>query len=112
MTTFTQTVRKSAIATSACLALLATSVSASAADYPLYLEDELLAVCHAIHTDDTRALKKAVRKSGLSLKVLNKGLRCNGDDMVTFAERHEAMETSDLLARRLRLTEGTLTARR
>lgn len=112
MTTFTQTVRKSAIAISAGLVALATSISASAADYPLYLEDELLAVCHAIHADDTRALKKAVRNSGLSLKVLNKGLRCNGDDMVTFAERHEAMETSDLLARHLRLTEGTLTARR
>lgn len=101
-----------AVITSASFIIPVTSSNAIAATYPGWLENSLVSVCHAIRKDDTRALKNAVRDSRVSLKVLHEGLVCNGEDMMSFAERHRAMDTSELIARRLKLQDETLTARR
>lgn len=111
MITTINTLRKSVFAIASGLILLSAASSASAAGYPAYLEDDLIAVCQAIHANEPRALKNAVRNSGVSLKALIKGLRCNGDDMMTFAERHKSFEAGELLARRLKISEGTFAAR-
>ncbi|MBU3022052.1 DUF3718 domain-containing protein [Aestuariibacter sp. A3R04] len=88
------------------------SVSVSAESYPTHKTDELVKICEAIRDDNTTKLRFAIRDSKIRVKALQEGLRCNGDDMLTFADRHDATQSGDLLARRLRLSERTMTARR
>jgi hypothetical protein len=84
--------------------------TASAKGYPLAIEDKLIAVCKAVKSDSRLALVRAVKRTGLSYRTLNKGLVCNGQDMLTFALTHNASATSQLIARRTNTQVGTLTA--
>ncbi|HBU52821.1 MAG TPA: hypothetical protein DEB45_16330, partial [Alteromonas australica] len=55
---------------------------------------------------------RAVKRSRLSFQTLNKGLVCNGQDMLTFALTHNASTTGKLIARRTNADSATLTAKR
>ena len=81
------------------------------AGYPAHLEGDLIKICTAIRDNRTSRLQMAVRSSGLSYRQLQKGLVCNGDDMLTFAAKHKAGATGQLLTRRLGMRQ-TLTASR
>ena len=88
------------------------SASVTAASYPIHKTDDLVKICEAIQDDNTTKLRFAIRDSKIRVKALQEGLRCNGEDMLTFADRHNATQSGDLLARRLGLSDRTMTARR
>lgn len=92
------------------LSVLAGSASAKA--YPRAMEHQLIAVCQAIKSDNRLALTRAVKQTRLSYRQLNKGLLCNGQDMLSFALTHNSAITSELIARRTNSRAGTLTAQR
>ncbi|QPG05073.1 DUF3718 domain-containing protein [Salinimonas marina] len=81
------------------------------AAYPAHMEGDLIKICTAIRDNRIGRLQMAVRHSGLSYRQLQKGLVCNGDDMLTFAAKHKAAATGQLLTRRLGIRQ-TLTASR
>lgn len=115
MTTYTKKTSNllSAIVAGSVIAgsfLLASSANANS--YPLYLEDDLVKICEAIRDDNARDLRRAISDSGVRVKALHKGLLCNGEDMLTFADRHVAVNASELLARKLGVENRTLTAKR
>lgn len=85
---------------------------ASAKGYPSYLEADLVNICEAIQKDNRRALNAAVKKSGVSYRALQRGLVCNGEDMMTFAMTSNAHNASAFLAARLNLDASSLTAKR
>ena len=92
---------------------LALSASlANANGYPESIEKDLVAVCEAIKEDNRLALHKAVKRSRISYKDLHKGLVCNGQDMLSFAQSHDATSTGDYLARRVNANNSVLTAKR
>jgi hypothetical protein len=92
---------------------LALSASlANANGYPESIEKDLVAVCEAIKEDNRLALHKAVKRSRISYKDLHKGLVCNGQDMLSFAQSHNATSTGDYLARRVNADKSILTAKR
>jgi hypothetical protein len=43
---------------------------------------------------------------------LHKGLVCNGEDMLSFAQSHNATSTGDYLARKVKADKSVLTAKR
>ncbi|NDV89711.1 DUF3718 domain-containing protein [Alteromonas sp. 345S023] len=102
--------RRVTLSTLLGLSLTLLAGTASAKGYPVAIEDQLIAVCKAIKSDNRLALIRAVKKTRLSYRELNKGLVCNGQDMLTFALTHNATSTSQLIARRTNTQVGTLTA--
>ena len=99
------------VAALASTTLFAASSQAASKIDPI-VEDKLVKICEAIRDDNKVALRKAVKASRLSYRKLDKGLVCNGQDMMTFAARHNAIETSQYLARRTGQSENALTAAR
>ena len=95
-----------------CMSFALAAGSANARDYPKEIEGDLIAVCEAIKSDNRLALMRAVKRSRLSFQTLNKGLVCNGQDMLTFALTHNASTTGKLIARRTNADSATLTAKR
>jgi|TARA_Y100000296_G_scaffold20469_1_gene24281 hypothetical protein len=99
------------------IALLGTTLSltataAHAGYYPAELEGNLVAVCKAIKSDSRLKLHRAVKATGLNMRVLHEGLVCNGQDMLTFAATHNASETAQHIARRINASPSVLTAKR
>ncbi|MDO6565529.1 DUF3718 domain-containing protein [Alteromonas sp. 1_MG-2023] len=94
----------------ATLALAASLANANG--YPESSEKDLVAVCEAIQDDNRLALHKAVKRSRISYKDLHKGLVCNGEDMLSFAQSNNAISTGDYLARRVNAEKSVLTAKR
>lgn len=88
------------------------SAAASAEDYPLNLENELIAVCEAVKSDSKLKLNRAVKATGLNIRDLHEGLVCNGEDMLTFAATHNALNTQSLIAKRVSGKGSFLTAKR
>ncbi|GGW72626.1 DUF3718 domain-containing protein [Alteromonas halophila] len=79
---------------------------------PEDLENDLIAVCKAIKSDNRLAIHRAVAKSRLSYRALHDGLVCNGEDMMTFAATSNAQASNDFLARKVRRDPRVLTAKR
>jgi hypothetical protein len=99
------------------LALLGMSLSltitaASAASYPRELENNLIAVCEAVKSDNRLKLHRAVKATGLNMKNLHTGLVCNGQDMLTFAITNGADVNAQHIARRINASPSVLTAKR
>lgn len=104
--------RRVTLSALACMSFALVTGSANARDYPKEIEGDLIAVCEAIKSDNRLALMRAVKRSRLSFETLNKGLVCNGQDMLTFALTHDASTTGKLIARRINADSATLTAKR
>ncbi|MEW9799325.1 DUF3718 domain-containing protein [Alteromonas sp. CYL-A6] len=88
------------------------AVPAMANTYPVQIENDLVAVCDAIKDNSLQSLRKAVKQSRLSFRDLNEGLVCNGDDMLSFATRHNATFAADLIVRRTLRNKDQMTASR
>lgn len=108
----TRSVRRLPVLIAGSLMAVLFSASAAAASYPIHKTDDLVKICEAIRDDNTTKLRFAIRDSKIRVKALQEGLRCNGEDMLTFADRHDAAKSGDLIARRLGMTDRTMTARR
>ncbi|GEM_PF-183456 len=80
--------------------LTATIASASDTKVPAYMEKDLLSVCEAIQENDVRDFRRHVENTGVSVRALQKGLRCNGMDMTSFAVFHKAADTATHIAKR------------
>lgn len=101
--------------TTAVLAGITFSLAASVAnakDYPLHLENELIAVCAAVKSDSKLKLNRAVKATGLNIRDLHEGLVCNGEDLLSFAATHNALKTQSLIAKRVNDKGTVLTAKR
>jgi len=104
--------RKATFALLIGTSLTFTAATAAAKDYPLHMENDLVAVCTAIKNDSRLALNRAVKNTGLSFSKLNAGLVCNGQDMLTFSLTHNAAQTNSVIARNLNARSTILTAKR
>jgi hypothetical protein len=104
--------RKATFALLAGASLTFTAAIANAKDYPLHMENDLVAVCTAIKNDSRLALNRAIKNTGLRFSELNAGLVCNGQDMLTFSLTHNATQTNSVIARNLNGRSGILTAKR
>ncbi|NMH58656.1 DUF3718 domain-containing protein [Alteromonas ponticola] len=93
-------------------AILADSIETTAANNVRFVgQTEYAGFCQAVVEDDVKVLKKnASRQVGrlassqeavISLVMADDGLRCNGDNLVTFAERRGARTVHDFLQARL-----------
>lgn len=67
---------------------------------PAYLEKDLLNVCEAIQKNDVRNFRRHAENTGVNIRALHKGLRCNGMDITSFAIANNAAETATLIAKR------------
>ncbi|RDV24334.1 DUF3718 domain-containing protein [Alteromonas aestuariivivens] len=86
--------------------------AANATSYPAHLENDLIKICQAIKDNDVLDLKRAVKQSRLKYEALEKGLVCNGQDMMAFAVTHGSDRAGHFLAARLHKDSTTLTAKR
>ena len=86
--------------------------AAQAEDFPIEMEDQLVAVCEAVKSDNRLKLNRAVKATGLNYRDLHQGLVCNGEDMLTFAATHGAEKTGALIARHANTSQAVLTAKR
>tara|TARA_R110001583_G_scaffold173489_1_gene327551 strand:- start:218 stop:532 length:315 start_codon:yes stop_codon:yes gene_type:complete len=75
------------------------------------LENKLVKICHAIKSDSRIKLHVALKKSGIRVKSLAKGLVCNGYDPVTFAALNNANRTGTLMANKFNLDYQELLAK-
>ena len=98
--------------TATLVALPALSVNAKEQVFPAHLEAKLVEVCQSIQTNSRMRLHMAVKRSGLSYAALYKGLKCNGQDVMTFAATSNATTNSDFLARRMTRSQQELLAKR
>lgn len=62
------------------------------------LEKKLISVCEVLKTNSRLKLKQVLKATGISRKVISKGLVCNGMDAVAFARSFDADESADFLA--------------
>jgi len=65
------------------------------------LEKSLVNICEAIRSNSRLKLLAAFKDSGLSVRHAMKGLVCNGQDPLTFAQLNRADKTGKLLAVKL-----------
>ena len=100
------------IVISSMLGLSALCASPANAEYiEPALEKKLVRICHAIRSDSRIKLHVAMKKSGIRVKSLAKGLVCNGHDPVTFAALNNANRTGSLMANRLNVDYQALLAK-
>lgn len=83
-----------------------------AAGFPAHIEKSLISICKAIKSNKPLAINRAVRESRISYRALHKGLVCNGQDMISFAAKHDATLSSNFIARRVKRDPRILTAKR
>ncbi|MFQ3237479.1 MAG: hypothetical protein ACI9C4_003065 [Paraglaciecola sp.] len=65
------------------------------------LEKSLVNICEGIRSNSRIKLHVAIKRSGLSVRRVMKGLLCNGQDPLTFARLNRADKTGNLLAARV-----------
>lgn len=94
----------------ACVLSAGISFNAQAA-YPQEMEADLIKVCEAIRDNKNHKLHRAVKRSRVSYRDLERGLVCNGMDIHAFALSSKAEVTGAFLAKRLKYSR-TLTASR
>ncbi|NMH59347.1 DUF3718 domain-containing protein [Alteromonas ponticola] len=90
--------------------LTMTSASVSAKSVPY--EAELKKVCYAIASGNKLKFNRAVKNSRIKFRQLNKGLRCNGQDMLTFAGNYNSQPMYVMIERKTGGKTRTLTASR
>ena len=107
-----KSVSKTLVVTAVAAATLFSVSSQAEQKFDPILERKLVKICEAIRDDDRGALRKAVRNIHVSYRDLEKGLVCNGDDMMTFAAKHNSQIVGQYIARRTGVSESTFTAKR
>ncbi|MCW8106927.1 DUF3718 domain-containing protein [Alteromonas ponticola] len=90
--------------------LTMTSVTVSAKSIPY--EAELKKVCYAIASGNKLKFNRAIKNSRIKFRELNKGLLCNGQDMLTFAGNYKSPSLYASIERRAGTKTQTLTAKR
>ncbi len=90
--------------------LTMTTMSASAKSIPY--QADLEKICYAIASGNKLRFNLAVKKSRIKFKELNRGLLCNGQDMLTFAGSYKSPSMYALIERRTGSKSSTLTAKR
>ena len=82
------------------LIALATAVPALAFSLPSqattmsYMETALVDVCKAAQSNKVFKLKSAIKSHRLQKKTVALKVMCNGDDIISFAEKHGAERTA------------------
>jgi len=89
MTTF----KKTLLALAASLSVLAMSLPSQAAMTP-YLEKSLIEVCKAAKSNSVIKLNNTTKSYHLKTKTVALKLMCNGEDVISFAERNGAVKTA------------------
>jgi len=85
------------------LIALATAVPALAFSLPSqattmsYMETALVDVCKAAQSNKVFKLKSAIKSHRLQKKTVALKVMCNGDDIITFAEKNGATKTANRL---------------
>lgn len=80
-----------------CSVLSFTSFSSMAIDK--YIETALVDVCKSTLTNSVTKFQKVVKSYNLADKTVAMKVMCNGDDIISFAEKHEANKTAARLER-------------
>ena len=86
------------------LIALATTIPALAFSLPsqattTYMDTALVEVCKAAQSNKVFKLKSAIKSHRLQDKIVALKVLCNGDDIITFAERNGATKTAAKLQR-------------
>jgi len=98
--------QKSALLLTSGLALLAASSSANAMDR--YVENALIDTCRTALTDKPYKLRKTIDSYHMKMRSVALKVMCNGDDIISFAERYGADRTAARLQRsigKVRITD-------
>jgi hypothetical protein len=66
-------------------------------------EEKLISLCKAIKSNSRARLSMALRKDRIRYSEMQKGLVCNGQDPMTFAITHHAMDNAHAIASRTKL---------
>ena len=74
------------------LPLLMVSLSSHALMDPV-MEKSLVRVCKAVKSNRAMKLREALKSSNLTIKTIVLKLTCNGEDVISFAETHNANKT-------------------
>lgn len=74
-------------------------------------EKDLVRICEALQSDSRLKLHKAMKKSRITYRTIAKGLVCNGQDAITFAQNHGATNTAELMARRGNVDKDSMVAK-
>ncbi|MEM0910308.1 MAG: DUF3718 domain-containing protein [Pseudomonadota bacterium] len=88
----------------------ATFVSASDTHFPAYFEKKLVHVCEAIQDNKVNRFKRHVKRTGIKLRDLQEGLRCNGMDITSFAVANSADKTALYIAKKTGQNEKQILA--
>lgn len=83
----------------ALVSVLTFSFATQAAPMSPYMENALVDVCKAAMSNKIHQLNKTTKAYRLKDKTIALKVVCNGDDIITFAERHGADKTAAKLQR-------------
>lgn len=64
------------------------------------LEKKLVKICKALQSNKTMRLREAVKHARLKYSAVHKGLVCNGQNALAYAQSQGANKTALLLAKR------------
>ena len=76
---------------------LAFSTLTQAAPMDSHIENALVKVCKSALTDSVHELKRTTNEFNLNHKTVALKVVCNGDDIITFAEKNGAYKTASKL---------------
>ncbi len=80
--------------------LCISSISFAESDYlPSYVEQGLIQVCKAAAYDKTYKMNKEIKGLRIKTKVIALNVMCNGQDIISFAERYGAVKTTARLSK-------------
>lgn len=83
----------------AITASMLSTVSFSSHAMDKYVETALIDVCKSTLTNKVAKFRKVNKSYNLREKTIAMKVMCNGDDIITFAEKHNANKTAALLER-------------
>ena len=90
MTTFKTTL----IALATAVPVLAFSIPSHAAASSADVETALVEICEAAQSNKVHKLNSTLKSYGLQHKKVALKVVCNGDDIITFSEKHGAVQTA------------------
>ncbi len=94
------TIKTTLIALATAVPALALSLPSQAATTP-YINSALVEVCKAAQSNKVIELKSAMKSHRLQNKTVALKVMCNGDDIITFAEKRGATKTAAKLQKSL-----------
>lgn len=101
------TFKKTLIALAAVTPVLAFSLPSHSAT-STRVENALVEICKAAKSNKVYKLNAAVKSYGLQHKTVATKVVCNGDDIITFSEKHGAQKTAAKLQQSIKTSEAGL----